>query len=171
MDRLHPHHPVQTDLAPQTPVINKRRFWWRTAIIISCAIVLFCPYPSTTAPAFKIQIVDTSGRPVQQLNATEEWGFWPFDELAPWVASGKTDDHGYLVLPRQQTWASLGSRMFCCIVGTKGTGPGVYILACDAQHLQQAVFEWEGKSRFWNSRPPSTPIRLVARPVPECAPG
>lgn len=171
MDRLHPHRPIQANLAPQTAVINKRRFWRRTAIFISCAIVLFCPYPSTTAPAFRIQIVDSSGKPIQRLNAIEEWGFWPFDELSPWVAPGKTDDNGYLVLPRQLTWASLGSRMLCCIgPRTKRTGPSVYIAACDAQHLQQAVFEWEGKNNFWNSRAPSTPIRLVARPVPECAP-
>lgn len=169
MDRVHADRAIEADLAPKTPVNKRRRFLSRLGILVGCAVTLFCPYPSTTAPAFRIQITNNGGKPIQRITVREEWMYFDRD-IAPWIASGATDDQGYIVFPRRTTWVSLGSRILCC-TGPRSNrvGPSAFIVACDTQHLEQATFDWNGNA-FWNSRTQSAPIRLTARPVRDCWP-
>jgi hypothetical protein len=146
----------------------KNSLRWRVLIVAAVlAALLFCPYKSTTAPAWRIQIVEENGQPVPNLQVKQAWGFFPLD-IALWEDDRVTDGQGRTAFPRRTTWASLARRV-SLVDATDGAtaGPGFFIQACDGSHLKEAKLFWDG-NRYWNPAVHEGESRVVAKPVKEC---
>jgi hypothetical protein len=127
----------------------------------------FIPYKSTTAPKWRIQVVDDTGRPIRGLRVSEEWMYFDVDN-APWVDIRHTDDEGNATFPRRTIWLPLALRpSFGRTTGSVHTGPSVFILACDERHLQEAKLFWDGDAVSYKE-PPQIESRVVAKPVQYC---
>jgi hypothetical protein len=142
----------------------------RFALFLIAAIflvVMFCPYPSTTAPAWRVVVIDQSGMPVSDIDIREVWQYLDVD-IAPWDDSSRvTDSQGGAQFPRRVTWASLARRIALGATRREDTGPSFFIQACDEKHLQEATFFWDGNI-YWNPSAHADVTKLVAAPVTEC---
>jgi len=141
--------------------------WRLFAIAVLLAAALFCPYKSTTALAWRVQVVDENGRPIPNIQVKQAWQFLPID-IAPWEDYRLTDGQGRTAFPRRATWASLAQRV-SLVDATDGAraGPGFFIQACDQAHLQEAKLFWNG-NRYENPAVHQQESRLVAKPVKQC---
>ena len=122
--------------------------------LVFLAVLLLCPFKTTTAPRWRIQVVDESGKPVPHTQVTEKWEYFDI-EVAPWVETRSTDEQGRTEFPRRTIWASLARR-----VGTPG--PAAEVQACDDIHHLQGQAYWENGSKEMNSK-------VVAKAVQECS--
>jgi len=120
-----------------------------------------------TAPAWRVQIVDESGKPIPGIQVREGWAYFGLD-LAPEIDDRVTDSDGHIAFPRRVTWASVATR---ATLGdpTDGVhaGPSLYIQACDSDHLKEAKLFWDG-NKFWNPATHEGESQLVAKSVKEC---
>jgi hypothetical protein len=139
------------------------------AIVIACAVVLFCPYKSTTAPAWHVQVVDESGKPISGIRVQQGWQFFDID-VSPWLEERVTDSQGRAAFPRRVIWASLARRLVAAVDIPGGTraGPSLFIQACDVEHLEEAKLFWDG-NWYWNPPVHEGESQLVAKPVKECS--
>jgi len=138
-----------------------------TVALVLVGVVLFCPYKSTTAPAWRLQIVDEDGKPISALQVQQHWAYFGID-VEPWIEIRNTDDQGRVAFPRRTTWASLARRALTPN-GTDGAtvvSPALVIIGCDAR-LREAKLFWDGR-RFWNPSVHEGESRLVAKKVDEC---
>jgi len=136
-------------------------------LVVLCAAVLFCHYKSTTAPAWRVQVVDKSGKPISGIRVQQGWQYFDLD-ISPWIDDRVTDKEGRAAFPRRVTWASLARRA-SLIDATDGThaGPSLFIQACDQEHLEEAKLFWDG-NKYWNPPVHEAESRMVAKPVKEC---
>jgi hypothetical protein len=148
---------------------NKRHsfpIWFGITVLIVLAL-LFCPYKSTTAPQWRLEVVDENGKPISGLQVLEEWEYFDLD-VAPWMDYRYTDNRGQVVFPRRVTWASLATRILM-VIDTHGSfvGPSLFFQACDDRSLHEGKLFWDG-NRFWYRGPRQKDSRIVATPVQLC---
>jgi hypothetical protein len=144
------------------------KVWIRLGVILLIFLAFFfVPYKSTTAPKWRIQVVDETGHPIRGLKVSEEWMYFDVDN-APWVDDRDTDDGGNVSFPRRTIWLPLAMRAsFGRTAGSVHLGPSVFILACDGRHLQEARLFWDGDAISYEE-PPQIETRVVAKPVQYC---
>jgi hypothetical protein len=152
---------------PAVPTISSKRriLFWLTVILIPCCALLFVPYKSTTAPPWRIQVVDEKNNSISGLMVQEEWRYVGLD-IAGWIDRRYTDAEGWVWFPRRTIWASRVSRIIG-ISGNERGGPGVFILACDETHLKEARIYWDGNA-FWGVSGKETKTRIRAKSVKDC---
>jgi hypothetical protein len=149
--------------------VKRSRRWRVAAIVIACAVVLFCPYKSTTAPAWHVQVVDESRKPISGIRVQQGWQHFDVD-VSPWLEERVTDSHGRAAFPRRVIWASLARRLVAAVDIPGGTraGPSLFIQACDVEHLEEAKLFWDG-NWYWNPPVHEGESQLVTKPVKECS--
>ena len=129
--------------------------------------VLFCPYKSTTAPAWRVEVVDQSGSPISGIEIRQAWQYYDAD-IAPQESGWRaTDTQGRADFPRRVSWLSLASRAMMGSTSSERIGPSFFIQACDEQHLLEAKFFWDG-NKYWNPSVHPGVTKLVATSVEEC---
>ena len=148
--------------------MKRSRRWRAAAIVIACAVVLFCPYKSTTAPAWHVQVVDESGKPISGIRVQQGWQYFDID-VSPRDDDRLTDSQGRVAFPQRIIWASLARRVLAVVdvPGDTRSGPSLFIQACDQEHLEEAKLFWDG-NKYWNPSVHEAESRLVAKPVKEC---
>src|SRR5271155_1930327 len=78
-------------------------------ILFIVLFVLFCPYKSTTAPAWQVVVVDNRGTPISGMKIRQAWQYLDVD-IAPWDDYSRTTDaQGRARFPRRTTWLSLAA--------------------------------------------------------------
>lgn len=133
-------------------------------LVVLCGAVLFCPYRSTTAPAWRVQVVDENGKPISGIRVQQGWQYFDID-ISPWIDDRVTDSQGRAAFPQRIIWAS----PLATVDGPGGAhaGPSFFIQACDQEHLEEAKLFWGG-NRYWNRSVRAAESRMVAKPVKEC---
>jgi hypothetical protein len=87
----------------------KRIIAWLFAGV--AALTLFVPFPSEVSPPWRVQVVDTTGAPVEGCLVEEAWWWTPFTRTSNNVVTS-TDATGWATVPRQDAWFSLSHRLF-----------------------------------------------------------
>ena len=98
---------------PKTGAMNprKRKKFAAGALLIACiGLVLFYPFETTIVPAWKVRIIDESGKPVLTAPVSERWRHHSI-ETHGHNETSITDDEGYVSFPRRTVRASLVFRI------------------------------------------------------------
>jgi len=90
-----------------TPLL--KRFLWIVAASMLVFGVLLYPFESPVVPAWSVQVVDESDRPVPGIDVQQEWGQFGADDMI-WADSRVTGVDGRVFFPERVVQAPLGPR-------------------------------------------------------------
>jgi hypothetical protein len=81
-----------------------------TVIVLACVAVLF-PFKDTVVPAWRVQVVDTSGNPVPKVPVRQVWRNYS-TEQQDHEEGRVTDEAGYVAFPERTERACAVQRVF-----------------------------------------------------------
>ena len=135
--------------------------------LVFVAFLLIYPFKVTVVPVWKIQVIDTSGRPVSNMPVGQDWRHYSIEEESHWDES-ITDDDGYVTFPERVITASVGRRLISVRPANlpgfphAGWGPHSFILVL-------AGPDYLNDSAWYNGNQ-APPARVILRRMSEIAP-
>jgi hypothetical protein len=84
--------------------------------------VLWCPYQTTPIPSWKLQVLDSAGKPVGGVTAHQEW-LDPINEGMTFADSRDTDTSGFVEFPKRTRHNRLA-------FGFSASAPSAHIFVC-----------------------------------------
>jgi hypothetical protein len=112
------------------------------ALCMLILAVLWYPYKSGTVPEWKLQVIDSAGRPVVGAQVGEEWND-PVDEGITSVADRRTDSRGFVVFPKHVLHNRLA-------LGAPQFRPAAHISVCARGQFGDAL--WDEKDQKMATR-------------------
>jgi hypothetical protein len=135
------------------------------ALLVFTALVVFYPFKVTVVPPWRIQVVDTSGKPVSNMRVAQEWQHYSIEREGHSEES-VTDEGGFVTFPERVESASLYQRF---IVGVGNVpwvlhtswGPHSFILVLAGPDYLNDAVSYNGKEP-----PPSSVILRRMNEIP-----
>ncbi|HEX8773111.1 MAG TPA: DUF6795 domain-containing protein [Pyrinomonadaceae bacterium] len=134
-----------------------KQVWRRILLVVAilAAIALLYPAESTVCPAWRIQVVDGSGKPLKNAWVRQHWQDYSVESNGH-EEDSYTDVNGYISFPERSIRASLLFRILGAILNTLSQGvhasygAHAYIAAygniVDGKRLEGSVSYQEGES-------------------------
>ena len=143
---------------------SRRRFFLIVGVF-ACVAALY-PFKDTVVPAWRVQVVDTSGNPVPKVAIRQVWRNYSTEQNDS-EADSVTDESGYAVFPERRERACVLQRLFVGLnnvpnLAHAGWGPHSYVLVRAGPEYQTGMCSFDGKGQ-----PPS---RVVLRRRSEIGP-
>lgn len=79
------------------------------ALLVILALI-FYPFQVRVVPVWKIQVVDSAGKPLSSMPVAQDWRHYSFEQESHWEES-VTDENGYVAFPERLVRASLARRL------------------------------------------------------------
>lgn len=121
-----------------TKLSRKRKIALLSFVVLLISVaVLWYPYEKGVVPQWKLEVVDSDGRPAVGAPVNEEWDD-PLKEGITSVDSRNTDANGFVEFPERL----LRNRL---ALGTSQFRPAALITVCTADQYGEAVWEEQGQ--------------------------
>lgn len=95
--------------------------------------VLWYPYETAPIPSWKLQVLDSAGKPVSGVTAHEEW-LDPINEGITIAGSRDTDRSGFVEFPRRTRHSRLA-------LGSSVNAPSAHIIVCIGGEYGDVFFD------------------------------
>lgn len=124
------------------------------------------PFQVRVVPVWRIQVVDSAGRPVSNMPVAQDWRHYSFEQESHWEDS-VTDENGYVTFPERLVRVSVARRLINLRPSNlpffphSSTGPHSFILVLAGDEYQNDDASYSGREA-----PPSLVVLRKRSEIP-----